>query len=101
MENNIKEILDMIQFMYDTIMCAEFNTKSDYCQVCGYDKEISLIDENNKLLWECPSCGNRDVTKMHITRRTCGYKGTAKNGWNQGRLGDIHDRVLHIDDIEM
>lgn len=81
-------------------MYAELNTKSDYCQKCGWDKEIKLIDENNQLLWECPNCGNRDVRTMDITRRTCGYKGTARNGWNQGRLGDIHDRVPHLDDIE-
>lgn len=81
-------------------MYAELNTKSDYCQNCGWDKEINLIDEDGQLIWECPNCGNRDVKTMDITRRTCGYKGTARNGWNQGRLGDIHDRVEHLDDID-
>ena len=100
MNKNIDAVLEVIKFIYDNIMYAELNTKSDYCQVCGYDGEINLIDENNKLLWECPKCGNRDPRTMNITRRTCGYIGTATNGWNQGRLGDIHDRVLHLDDIE-
>lgn len=100
MNNNIDAVLEVIKFIYDNIMYAELNTKSDYCQVCGYDGEINLIDENNKFLWECPKCGNRDPRSMNVTRRTCGYIGTASNGWNQGRLGDIHDRVLHLDDIE-
>lgn len=100
MNDNIDAVLEVIKFIYDNIMYAELNTKSDYCQVCGYDGEISLIDENNKLLWECPKCHNRDPRTMNITRRTCGYIGTATNGWNQGRLGDIYDRVLHLDDIE-
>ena len=100
MENNIPAILEVMKFIYDYNMYAELNTKSDYCQKCGWDKEIKLIDEDGKLIWECPNCGNRDVRTMDITRRTCGYKGTARNGWNQGRLGDIHDRVPHLDDIE-
>ena len=100
MNDNIEAVLEVMKFIYDNIMYAELNTKSDYCQVCGYDGEINLIDENNKLLWECPKCGNRDPRTMNIARRTCGYIGTATNGWNQGRLGDIHDRVLHLDDIE-
>lgn len=100
MENNIPAIFEVMKFIYDYNMYAELNTKSDYCQKCGWDKEIKLIDENGKLIWECPNCGNRDVRTMDITRRTCGYKGTARNGWNQGRLGDIHDRVPHLDDIE-
>ena len=100
MNDNIDAVLEVIKFIYDNIMYAELNTKSDYCQVCGYDGEISLIDENNKLLWECPKCHNRDPRTMNITRRTCGYIGTGTNGWNQGRLGDIHDRVLHLDNIE-
>lgn len=100
MEHNIPAVLEVIKFIYDNNMYAELNTKSDYCQKCGWDKEIKLIDEGNKLIWECPNCGNRDVKTMDITRRTCGYKGTARNGWNQGRLGDIHDRVMHLDDIE-
>lgn len=100
LDNNIEAVLEVIKFIYDNNMYAELNTKSDYCQKCGWDKEIKLIDENNKLIWECPNCGNRDVRTMDITRRTCGYKGTARNGWNQGRLGDIHDRVIHLDDHE-
>ena len=100
MDNNIEAILEVIKFIYENNMYAELNTKSDYCQKCGWDKEIKLIDENNQLIWECPNCGNRDTRTMDITRRTCGYKGTARNGWNQGRLGDIHDRVMHLDDIE-
>lgn len=100
MNDNIDAVLEVIKFIYDNIMYAELNTKSDYCQVCGYDGEINLIDENNKLLWECPKCHNRDPRTMNITRRTCGYIGTGTNGWNQGRLGDIHDRVLHLDNIE-
>lgn len=100
MNNNIEAVLEVMKFIYDNIMYAELNTKSDYCQVCGYDGEINLIDKNNKLLWECPKCGNQDPRTMNIARRTCGYIGTATNGWNQGRLGDIHDRVLHLDDIE-
>lgn len=101
LENNIPAVLEVIKFIYNNNMYAELNTKSDYCQKCGWKNEIKLIDENNKLIWECPNCGNRDVMTMDITRRTCGYKGTARNGWNQGRLGDIHDRVNHLDDIEI
>lgn len=100
MENNIPAVLEVMKFIYNNNMYAELNTKSDYCQKCGWSKEIKLIDEGGKLIWECPNCGNRDVRTMDITRRTCGYKGTARNGWNQGRLGDIHDRVPHLDDIE-
>lgn len=100
MENNIPAVLEVMKFIYNNNMYAELNTKSDYCQKCGWGKEIKLIDEGGKLIWECPNCGNRDVRTMDITRRTCGYKGTARNGWNQGRLGDIHDRVPHLDDIE-
>ena len=100
MENNIPAILEVIKFIYNNNLYAELNTKSDYCQNCGWDKEINLIDEDGKLIWECPNCGNRDVRTMDITRRTCGYKGTARNGWNQGRLGDIHDRIEHLDDLE-
>lgn len=100
MENNIPAVLEVMKFIYNNNMYAELNTKSDYCQKCGWSKEIKLIDEGGKLIWECPNCGNRDVRTMDITRRTCGYKGTARNGWNQGRLGDIHDRIPHFDDIE-
>jgi len=99
MQGNIDAVLEVLKFIYENIMYAELNTKSDYCQVCGYDGEISLIDENGKLIWECPHCHNRDPKKMNVTRRTCGYIGTATNGWNQGRLGDIHDRFVHLDNI--
>lgn len=78
------------------IMYAELNTKSDYCQVCGYDGEIKLIDENNSLIWECPNCGNRDQSKMNVARRTCGYIGT--NFWNKGRTQEIAERYVHLDD---
>lgn len=101
MNNNIKAVEEVMQFIYENIMYAELNTKSDYCQVCGYDGEIQLIDKNNKLIWHCPNCGNEDVRKMNVTRRTCGYLGTATNGWNQGRLGDIHDRYVHMSDHEV
>lgn len=77
-------------------MYAELNTKSDYCQVCGYDGEIKIIDENNTLDWECPNCGNRDHTKMNVARRTCGYIGT--NFFNQGRTDEIRNRYVHLDD---
>lgn len=99
MQDNVDAVLEVLKFIYKNIMYAELNTKSDYCQVCGYDGEISLIDDNGKLIWECPHCHNRDPKKMNVTRRTCGYIGTATNGWNQGRLGDIHDRFVHLDNI--
>ena len=98
MQNNIPAVLEIIKYIYDNIMYAELNTKSDYCQLCGYDKEINLIDEDGKLIWECPNCGNRDTNSMDVVRRTCGYCGTVRNGFNQGRLWDIHDRVIHLDD---
>lgn len=101
MTNNIKAVEEVMQFIYENIMYAELNTKSDYCQVCGYDGEIQLIDKDNKLIWHCPNCGNEDPRKMNVTRRTCGYLGTATNGWNQGRLGDIHDRYVHMSDHEV
>jgi len=101
LDNNIPAVIEVIKFIYENNIYAEINTKSDHCQICGHDKEIKLIDNDGKLIWECPNCGNRDVRTMDITRRTCGYKGTARNGWNQGRLGDIHDRVMHLDDIEL
>ena len=94
--NNIPAVLEVIKFIYNTIMYAELNTKSDYCQVCGYDGEIKIIDENNTLDWECPNCGNRDHTKMNVARRTCGYIGT--NFFNQGRTDEIHNRYVHLDD---
>ena len=100
MLNNIHALLEVIKYMYDHIMYAEINTKSCYCEKCGYSGNIPLVDENNTLLWKCPNCGNTDNTTMDIAFRVCGYIGTAKNGGNQGRYGDIHDRVYHLDDIE-
>lgn len=101
MSHNIPAILEVIKFIYNNIMYAEINTKSCYCEKCGFDGDIPLVaDENNKLKWECPNCGNTDNTTMDIAFRVCGYIGTAKNGGNQGRYGDIHDRVYHLDDIE-
>lgn len=97
MTQNIPAILEIIKYIYDNIMYAELNTKSDYCQVCGYDGEIKIIDENNKLIWECPNCKNRDKTKMNVARRTCGYIGT--NFWNQGRTEEINERYIHLTDI--
>lgn len=94
MTNNIEAVLSVIGFIYDNIMYAELNTKSDYCQVCGYDGEIKIVEDDNKLVWECPNCGNRDQSKMNVARRTCGYIGT--NYWNQGRTQEIKDRVLHL-----
>lgn len=101
MSHNIPAILEVIKFIYNNIMYAEINTKSCYCEKCGFDGDIPLVsDENNRLKWECPSCGNTDNTTMDIAFRVCGYIGTAKNGGNQGRYGDIHDRVCHLDDME-
>lgn len=101
MSHNIPAILEVIKFIYNNIMYAEINTKSCYCEKCGFDGDIPLVsDENNRLKWECPSCGDTDNTTMDIAFRVCGYIGTAKNGGNQGRYGDIHDRVYHLDDME-
>ena len=95
MNNNIPAIISVIQYMYDHIMYAEINTKSDYCQVCKYDGEIKIVkDSNGKLIWECPNCGNRDQSKMSVARRTCGYIGTQY--WNQGRTQEIKERVTHL-----
>ena len=94
MQNNIEAVLDVMKFIYDNIMYAELNTKSDYCQVCGYDGEILIADDDGKLVWECPNCHNRDQAKMNVARRTCGYIGTQY--WNQGRTSEIKDRVLHL-----
>ncbi len=95
MQNNIEAVLGVMHFIYDNIMYAELNTKSDYCQVCGYDGEIAICeDEDGKLVWECPNCKNRDQAKMNVARRTCGYIGTQY--WNQGRTSEIKDRVLHL-----
>lgn len=101
MSHNIPALLNVIEFIYHNIMYAEINTKSCYCEKCGYDGDIPLVeDANGKLKWQCPNCGNDDNTMMDIAFRVCGYIGTAKNGGNQGRYGDIHDRVYHLDDME-
>ena len=94
MQNNLDAVISVIQFIYDNIMYAELNTKSDYCQKCGYDGEIQIVNDNGKLVWECPNCGNRDQDTMNVARRTCGYIGTQY--WNQGRTEEIKDRVLHL-----
>jgi anaerobic ribonucleoside-triphosphate reductase len=95
MQNNIPAVIALIQCIYDNIMYAELNTKSDYCQECGYDGEIQIVeDEDGKLLWECPNCGNRDQNKINVSRRTCGYIGTQY--WNQGRTQELKDRTLHL-----
>lgn len=98
MQNNVTAVLEVLKFIYENIMYAELNTKSDYCQVCGYDGEIKLLDINGKLGWRCPNCGNEDTNKMNVARRTCGYIGTATNGWNQGRLNEFQNRYVHLDD---
>ena len=94
MSNNIEAVLSIMQFMYDHILYAELNTKSDYCQVCGWDGEIEIVEDDGKLVWECPNCHNRDQSKMNVARRTCGYIGT--QFWNQGRTQEIKERVLHV-----
>ena len=94
MQNNIPAVLEVMKFIYDHIIYAELNTKSDYCQVCGWDGEIQIVEEDGKLIWKCPQCGNTDQDKMNVTRRTCGYIGT--QFWNQGRTQEIKDRVLHL-----
>ena len=94
MQNNLTAVLRLIQFIYDNIIYAELNTKSDYCQVCGWDGEIQIVEEDSKLMWRCPQCGNMDQTKMNVARRTCGYIGS--QFWNQGRTQEIRDRVLHL-----
>ena len=87
-------VLEVMKFIYENIIYAELNTKSDYCQVCGWDGEIQIAEENGKLIWKCPQCGNTDQDKMNVARRTCGYIGT--QFWNQGRTQEIRDRVLHL-----
>ena len=96
MQHNIPAVLSVMKFIYDNIMYAELNTKSDYCQCCGYDGEIKIVEDDGKLVWECPNCGNRDQSKMNVARRTCGYIGS--NFWNQGRTQEIRDRVVHLSD---
>ena len=94
MQSNIEAVLDVMRFIYDNIMYAELNTKSDYCQCCGFDGEIEIKEDDGKLIWVCPQCGNTDQNKMNVARRTCGYIGTQY--WNQGRTQEIKDRVLHL-----
>ena len=94
MQNNLEAVLQVMKFIYDNIIYAELNTKSDYCQVCGWDGEIQIVEENGKLIWKCPKCGNTDQDKMNVARRTCGYIGT--QFWNQGRTQEIKERVLHL-----
>ena len=95
MQDNIPAVLSVMKFIYDNIMYAELNTKSDYCQVCGFDGEIVIVKEDGKLIWECPNCGNRDQSKLNVARRTCGYIGS--NFWNKGRTEEIKERVIHLD----
>ena len=94
MQDNLEAVMSVLQFIYDNIMYAELNTKSDYCQVCGYDGEIKIVEDDGKLVWECPKCGNREQSKLNVARRTCGYIGT--QFWNQGRTAEINERVLHL-----
>ena len=95
LQNNLDAVLEVMKYIYDNIMYAELNTKSDYCQVCDYNGEIQIVtDDDGKLVWECPNCGNRNQDKMNVARRTCGYIGT--QFWNQGRKQEIKDRVLHL-----
>ncbi|MCH3968231.1 MAG: anaerobic ribonucleoside-triphosphate reductase [Atopobiaceae bacterium] len=94
MQDNLEAVMSVLAFIYDNIMYAELNTKSDYCQCCGYDGEIKIVEDDGKLVWECPKCGNRDQTKLNVARRTCGYIGT--QFWNQGRTEEIRDRVMHL-----
>ena len=96
MQQNIPAVISVMKFIYDNIMYAELNTKSDYCQCCGYDGEIKIVEDDGKLVWECPKCGNRDQNKMNVARRTCGYVGS--HFWNQGRTQEIRDRVVHLSD---
>ena len=94
MQDNLEAVMSVLQFIYDNIMYAELNTKSDYCQCCGYDGEIKIVEDDGKLVWECPKCGNRDQNKLNVARRTCGFIGT--QFWNQGRTQEIRDRVVHL-----
>ena len=95
MQQNITAVLEVMKYIYDNIMYAELNTKSDFCECCNYDGEIKIVKDNSgKLVWECPNCGNRDQEKLFVARRTCGYIGT--QFWNQGRTQEIQERVLHL-----
>ena len=96
MQDNLQAVLSIMKFIYENIMYAELNTKSDYCQECGFDGEIEIVkDESGKLIWKCPKCGNTDESKLNVARRTCGYIGS--QFWNQGRTQEIKERVLHVD----
>lgn len=99
LQNNIPAVIEVLRFIYENIMYAELNTKSDYCHVCGFDGEFKIIDKDNELTWQCPNCGNTDKNKMNVVRRTCGYLGT--NFWNQGRTAEIKDRYVHLDDHDL
>ena len=94
MQDNLEAVIKVMQFIYDNIIYAELNIKSDYCHVCGFDGQIEVVEDDGKLVWECPKCGNRDQSKMNVARRTCGYIGT--QFWNQGRTEEIRDRKLHL-----
>ncbi len=94
MQNNIPAVLAIMKHIYETILYAELNTKSDYCQVCGFDGEIKIVDDDGKLVWECPNCGNQDQRKLNVARRVCGYIGS--NFFNQGRTAEIKDRIVHV-----
>ena len=94
MQDNLEAVMSLLGFIYDNIMYAELNTKSDYCQECGFDGEIKIVKDVDKLVWKCPKCGNTDQNKLNVARRTCGYIGT--QFWNQGRTQEIADRVLHL-----
>ena len=94
MSSNLEAVMQVMKFIYDNILYAELNTKSDYCQVCGWNGEIEIQEDDGKLVWTCPCCGNRDQNKMNVARRTCGYIGT--QFWNQGRTQEIKERVLHL-----
>ena len=101
MQDNIPAVLEVMKFIYDNIIYAELNTKSDYCQVCGWDGEIQIIkdEKTGRLIWECPNCHNHDQTKMNVARRTCGYIGS--NFWNDGRTDEIAHRFVHLDNHEI
>ena len=94
MQDNLEAVMSLLGFIYDNVMYAELNTKSDYCQDCGFDGEIKIVEDEGKLVWKCPKCGNTDQSKLNVARRTCGYIGT--QFWNQGRTQEIADRVLHL-----
>lgn len=96
MQDNIPAVISVVQYIYDNIMYAELNTKSDYCEKCGYTGEIKIIEKDGKLIWHCPNCNNEDENTLHCVRRVCGYLGDSSRGFNQGRIGDIADRVLHL-----